>query len=325
MRRSYPRLFRRLIRPLVKRSYGLPTVPLPSPESVLPHASTPSSATATIDSVVEKGECGEKYAARCSERDETAWNHVEHWMWPLFTDQWSAFRARLGLHPCPLANEDTPARGDQRDGSSTKDITPNGIDPARLPPVLYLFSGLVVDESPFWPASVRVCGYLYTPQSAPRSNFSPRTVEGESTAGKILPGQQNAGNSAKLSAAEQSSQFLGEADSNHEAHGCLPRQVESFLLAREDRPLFIGFGSMWDMCTPGYGLACCLRSGVLAARQAGLRCLVSIPRMECNRGEQAQSSVERMDKTRELEIATEFLMGELKAAAGEDSLLVRES
>lgn len=327
MRRSYPRLFRRLIRPLVKRSDS-PPVQLSSPKLVLPHASTPSGATAIADSFVKNGEPEEGCTARCSKRDETAWNHVEHWMWPLFTDEWSAFRARLGLHPCPLANDEhmhSPARDDKRDDSGMKYMTPNGIDSARLPPVLYLFSGLVVDESPFWPAIVRVCGYLYTPQSAPHSNPGPRTVESKAATGEISPGQRKAGNAAKPSAVEHSSQNSRKTCSKDEAHGCLPRHVEGFLLAREDRPLFIGFGSMWEMCAPGYGLACCLQSVLLAARQAGLRCLVSVPRMECNRGDQVQSCVERMDTSRELEIATEFLMDELQAAAGEDSLLVRES
>ncbi|CAN0528800.1 unnamed protein product, partial [Ectocarpus sp. 12 AP-2014] len=35
-------------------------------------------------------------------RLETAWDHVEHWMWPLFTNRWATFRERLGLDPCPL-------------------------------------------------------------------------------------------------------------------------------------------------------------------------------------------------------------------------------
>jgi hypothetical protein len=31
-----------------------------------------------------------------------SWGEVQHWMWPLWTERWSAFREELGLSPSPL-------------------------------------------------------------------------------------------------------------------------------------------------------------------------------------------------------------------------------
>lgn len=337
MRRTYPRLFRRLISPLAKRRSQTTPVQISSPESAVPAGSVRSGTPESVVLVVEQSASGQRNTAMFSEREETAWSHVEHWMWPLFTDTWGAFRARLGLHPCPLVDDEIEhiskeayvhalLKRRKRHGSGLRELAPDAIDPTRLPPVLYLFSSLVVDESPFWPGTVRVCGYLYPPHSAPHFKPSPATVKGgTTTAGEMSLEQHNARDAAKHPERDKYSQNPGEAHLKHAAPGYLPRNVEIFLSAREDKPLFIGFGSMWEMCAPGYGLAFCLRSILLAARQAGARCLVSLPREDCKRGdEEGVGDVGRIDQRRELEAATEFLSGEFAAAAGKDSLLVRE-
>lgn len=337
MRRAYPRLFRRLMSPLAKRRSKM--TPMQMSSSVVPPGSARSVSPQSPVLVVEQSESGERSTARFRECEETAWSHVEHWMWPLFTDRWGAFRASLGLHPCPLADGEiehpsegaddvyTPLKSRRICDDGLTVSAPDALDPARFPPVLYLFSSHVVDESPFWPGIVRVCGYLYPPQSTFYSKPRPAAVEGgTTTTGGMLPEQLDTKNSAKHAEADTRPQNLGKAHLKHATQGYLPRNVEIFLSAREEKPLFIGFGSMWEMCAPGYGLAFCLRSVLVAARQAGARCLVSLPREECKLGdEKCVSGVGRIDGPRELEAATEFLLGEFAATADEDSLLVRES
>ncbi|KAK3258168.1 hypothetical protein CYMTET_32777 [Cymbomonas tetramitiformis] len=74
---------------------------------------------------------------------EVTWREVDHWMWPLFTERWGAWRQyRLRLPPVPLT---TPIE----QGSF-------------LPPpttLLYGLSEILVDPPGYWPGSVATCGF----------------------------------------------------------------------------------------------------------------------------------------------------------------------
>lgn len=344
MRRTHPRLFRRLTR--------------------IPDKQNPSSSLKAAQgggATVAERSGREDAAGIHRARVETAWAHVEHWMWPLFTDRWAGFRERLGLHPCPFQEEQTvgalgrrtgyeglrsPAPGDGGRSALT------AVDPAQLPLVLYLFSPSVVDASPFWPDCVRVCGYLYpTPTPAtktaqPTSNLEPACGLGDSQGRRATPPSADPPHQADSSLAQASEQPENDVgyDNNdvyYQVGACpdgrggggggtgLPSAVEAFLSAREDRPIYVGFGSMWTMCSPGYRLALALRVVLLGARQAGSRCVVHLPSRE------AASSVgaggcEGADtgegyRLAELDSAMDWVLGEFAASAAQDDLLVNRA
>lgn len=342
MRRTYPRLFRRLNRvpdelinttTATTLSSSVTTLaestsdPAPATGS-LPNAGKQYSAAGTGDSFpdVATGRGGRG-------RDQTAWTHVEHWMWPLFTDRWGAFRERLGLHPCPLAEdiEVLAGKGTEAELAGTSvPLASSAVDPSHLPLVLYLFSSLVVDTSPFWPESARVCGYLYP--SAARMALGKRAPEET----RIFKNRRKAparSNPHKLqhqtpcvaSGISGDGLFVGAEVKLPEIAPCLPPDVEAFLSARGDRPLYVGFGSMWGMCPPGYRLASALRVVLLGARQAGARCLVLLPARETEGpGGDVSVGVKGANHSRlnELNSATDFVLHELAASAGDDDLLV---
>lgn len=343
MRRAYPRLFRRLIRSIAKKSSHL---------SPLSPRNSATDSTACTESVqagntrsehsnrlnIEQSNRSEEYAV-IDYHGESAWNHVEHWMWPLFTDRWGTLRARLGLPPYPLGDgkrETLLAAAvhagmlDNREKNAheiegveyVRSYSNPGIDPARLPPVLYLFSKLVVDASPFWPDSVRVCGFVYPSPSLRQGNPDDAiaTVEGVSTAGQEFAAQQHVGNKSYRTEAPNARR--GRAANIGTAEP-LPPEVDAFLCARDDKPLFIGFGSMWNMCPMGYGLACALRTMLLAAKQTGVRCLVALPGIMSGRDEGKDVNDRYPDVgTRELEAATDFVLGEFSTLVARDDLLV---
>lgn len=313
MRRTHPHLFRRLTR-------------LSDKSRVLPKAGQGHLATYPERS-------GEGHVATRGGCLETAWAHVEHWMWPLFTDRWTLFRERLGLDPCPFQEDE--AAESSKIGEEGLSAAGNGavdalrtIDPRQLPLVLYLFSPLVVDTSPFWPQCVQICGYLFPPQAT-------------ATQGRIAQEAScSLDNRQTLSPplAEQSHQLCPEPirDSEKPASGvvieagqdcpspkkryCLPPDVEAFLSTREDRPIYVGFGSMWSMCSPGYQLAFAARVLLLAARQAGFRCVVSLPTREPDGVR--KDTVEVAGRLRELDLATEWVLAEFAASEGQGDLLV---
>lgn len=252
-------------------------------------------------------------------------------MWPLFTDRWAAFRERLGLHPCPL--EDVAALAGKGAGGAFAGIhvplVSSAVDPTHLPQVLYLFSSLVVDTSPFWPESVRVCGYLHPPAArmAPgkrdpeeaRISRNEREIPVRSS-----PNELQHQNPCEASVAGDG-RPVGIEVKAPDVAPCLPPGVEAFLSTREDRPLYVGFGSMWDMCPPGYRLASALQVVLLGARQAGARCLVILPAREAaGAGEESFFGVEGGADSRvnELDSATDFVLKEIAASTGDDSLLV---
>eukprot|EP00903_Cladosiphon_okamuranus_P017745 g16335.t1 len=105
----------------------------------------------------------------------------------------------------------------------------------------------------------------------------------------------------------------------------LPPDVEAFLSAREERPVYIGFGSMWTMCSPGYRLAFALRVLLVGARQAGSRCMVHLPAREAaGVGKGGFEGAETGDGSRlaELDAAMDWIWGEFNASAAQNSLLV---
>lgn len=333
MRRAYPHLFRRLTR--------LPDKPRPLVEAVREGSATSSEVSG-----------GEDAAATQGGRAETAWTHVEHWMWPLFTDRWGPFRERLGLHPCPFQEERTMERLERRAGEGGLYLSAAGndardalraVDPAELPLVLYLFSPLVVDPSPFWPDCVRVCGYLFpspapTParSTQPKKGLEPACSPGSSRSRR--PAQTSADGrhhpGSKLARASDRPENDAGTDADHEARARaerggefsgLPPDVEAFLSLRDDRPIYLGFGSMWSMCLPGYRLAFALRVLLLGARQAGSRCMVHLPPCEATQARKngfGGAEVGDGDRLAELDSAMDWVFGEFTASAARDDLLV---
>lgn len=358
LRRSYPRLFRRLTRP--------PNFPINSNnEDFKGH---------------ERSGCWRRYDATEESGGnrgvETAWTHVEHWMWPLFTDRWEPFRQRLGLDPCPLSEDEektseiAPRKGKGESDLSlghsstlemkTKAVVNVNTNKRFFPLVVYLFSPLLVDVSPFWPSSVKIGGYLFpspkinimnSTSASPSKSKDARFVAERGGRQELSPG--GGGNSVEGTAASvvgtpsvpvkrhkrqdqtaaatystasedavigfgDQPRNVGEFDTD-ETPPCLPNNVESFLSLREDRPLYVGFGSMWDMCPPGYRLAFALRTMLLGVRQAGCRCIVVLP---TKTPVQVGIGVGGNNRLVELDSATDFVMGEFASSMGPHDLLV---
>lgn len=333
MRRAYPRLFRRLT-----RDPDTPAV------SILATARLEESSHEAQKSgdllyglehslTANSSDCAS--ASRGDTHTETAWSHVEHWMWPLFTDRWGAFRERLGLHPCPLADSDDEVPSE---AESTRDeaspIEESGrpkvraIDPARLPAVLYCFSPLVVDKSPFWPECVKACGYLYPLQAFVAQGRGDGLRTGglgkKETAG-LGSGQELVQKPTAHPKATDAAAFGETYGAKSGTLACLPLALEFFLSKHEDRPLYVGFGSMWAMCPPDYGLAYALRVVLAGAREAGSRCVVVLPAREERHVEEAvDSEVERREseRLREVDTAADVVLRECAASVGHDDLLV---
>lgn len=253
-------------------------------------------------------------------------------MWPLFTDRWGDFRERLGLNPCPLAEDSAVLAGHGGGEATLAGTSPPfsscAVDPMNLPLVLYLFSSLVVDTSPFWPENARVCGYLY-PSSARMMPRRRQTDEAKtSKSGKEAPIRSTDlphQNLCVESGMAGDGLPVGVKVKTPDIAPCLPSGVEAFLSAREDRPLYVGFGSMWAMCPPGYRLASALQVVLLGARQAGTRCLVVLPAREtASAGEGFFGGVDakRGSHLKELDSATEFVLKEFTASTDDADVLV---
>lgn len=252
-------------------------------------------------------------------------------MWPLFTDRWGPFRERLGLHPCPLLDNQTPVvsnTGEIHSQAGDGSALGVAVNPAQLPMVLYLFSSLVVDMSPFWPESVRACGYLYPCSSSTIPARCGREEIGSAGIRRERPSlpteQQHRSPSAPPEKAEDSVVREIEATAP-ERRPRLPANVETFLSAREDRPIFVSFGSMWGMCPPGYSLAFALQAVLIGARQAGQRCLVFLPTAEAigGGGEGFGGDNEAKENhLSELSSAEDVLLGATAVSTGQDNLLV---
>lgn len=306
---------------------------------------------------------------------ETAWAHVEHWMWPLFTDRWEAFRERLGLPPCPLGTHEDgageaarvtqtqpsgvlSARAGQGNSGALDAVSLRALDPSQLPLVLYLFSPLVVDKSPFWPECVRVCGYLFpTAQAkgglgAARKSRTPAQAPSEQRQ-RLHPSISVTPSSAPTSDKAENNGGVyvnDDIDADDTERDCpskgplplssLPADVEAFLSAQEGRrPVYVGFGSMWGMCVPGYRLAFALRVLLLGAKQAGCRCIVNLPRREGEAAGWRKAGVGEFEdgsgargggqggdgnetRLKELDSAKEWVLGEFATSAAKDDLLV---
>lgn len=72
------------------------------------------------------------------------WGELEHWMWPLFAEEWDPFRALLGL-PAPLQDDTLP--------------------PAT--PLVYGMSPAVCPPPGYWPSSVHLTGFWFIAHSTP--------------------------------------------------------------------------------------------------------------------------------------------------------------
>ncbi|CAB1118483.1 unnamed protein product [Ectocarpus sp. CCAP 1310/34] len=320
LRRTFPCLYRGLTR-------------VPNKPRLAHKAGCEGAATAPTSRSEEKSELSQAAETRMV-RLETAWDHVEHWMWPLFTNKWAIFRERLGLTPCPLQeNLEAQPSEPRRKGLAVAD---NGclsslrmIDPTKLPLVLYLFSPLVVDASPYWPESVRVCGYLF-PSPASRTHPKGRRAGLRNADHGQEPTQSSTEQQLDPTPSFDPNKLEGEHVPESENSNAaleerlgIPPSVEDFLSVREDRPIYVGFGSMWGMCVPGYRLAFALRVLLLGARQAGGRCLVNLPQLPTVEKKETFDDAGGPSESQlgELESATDWLC-EFAASAGRDNLLV---
>lgn len=351
MRRAYPCLFRRLNRvldtPSLSSSETLPAEPLAANQDktgLLPVAArqctTPGTNKSCSHCEADAEQVGGGYVTvRGNGRLETAWAHVEHWMWPLFTDRWGPFRERLGLHPCPLAEDEPTAAAAatcERDlpAEIRHTLYRTGVDSSRLPLVLYLFSSLVVDTSPFWPKGVRACGYLYP---APATTAQVRRNHEEAGSDRVGQGVASPGASMTVTSDCRHPNPIANPETTRDCSGReplvtaeatlsgLPPALEAFLSPREDRPVCVGFGSMWGMCPPGYRLDFALRVMLLGVHQARARCVVILPaREEIGAWENGVSEGvgEKEGRLKELVSATDYVLGEFAASVGQDRLLV---
>ncbi|CAM9436501.1 unnamed protein product, partial [Hapterophycus canaliculatus] len=274
------------------------------------------------------------------EHGEDAWSHVEHWMWPLFSDRWGAFRERLGLRPCPLNNDparESLAMGTQCSSAAHNDVVSvrSAVDPLNLPLVLYLFSPLVVDASPYWPKSVRICGYVFPPM-AQRAKARGR----KNGRGSLIDAEVRVDSSSEerhqLDRTPSDASFkprrrvirTKEDGAPSEEVGDLAPDVDAFLSSREDRPIFVGFGSMWGMCVPDFPLALALRVVLVAAKQAGLRCLINLPNVlqreaaGLQDGGKKEREGTNEGRLKELESATEWVRGEFAVPRNQNDVEV---
>ncbi|CAH9139456.1 unnamed protein product [Cuscuta epithymum] len=81
---------------------------------------------------------------------KVGWKDVNHWMWPLFTEEWGSWRSHdLKLSSCPFTDPIT--------GLPTWNYRPPS------PMLLYGFSKEIVECPAYWPSRVRVCGFWFLP------------------------------------------------------------------------------------------------------------------------------------------------------------------
>ncbi|CAH9079634.1 unnamed protein product [Cuscuta europaea] len=82
---------------------------------------------------------------------KVGWKDVNHWMWPLFTEEWGSWRSHdLKLSSCPFTDPVT--------GLPTWNYRPPS------PMLLYGFSKEIVEcPAAYWPSRVRVCGFWFLP------------------------------------------------------------------------------------------------------------------------------------------------------------------
>ncbi|CAM9228623.1 unnamed protein product [Discosporangium mesarthrocarpum] len=157
--------------------------------------------------------------------------------------------------------------------------------------MLYLFSPLVVEHPPFWPASVRVCGYIFpggdgeagsrtvglTETKEERDERKALPVTGSHTEGGRQEGEKLASIAVNDGSIDGSRAGL-EQGTPLQPLQPLQSQLDRFLsLGDNDKPIYVGFGSMWSMCPPGSNLALLLRTIVEGALQVNIRCLVVLP------------------------------------------------
>ena len=196
----------------------------------------------------------------------------------------------------------------------------------RLPMVLYLLSSLVVDSSPFWPCGVKLCGYLYP-------SARDVTALGKRAEDAIAERQHHGFQEASPRSRPQPSVLIEPTapSAGQVSAGLLPNDVEAFLSAGRDtdRPIYLGFGSMWGMCPPGYGLAFAVRVMLLGMRQASRRCLLVLPLLEDEEVSGAWDTLDigrrrarGKDEKSELDIAGEMLRDEFSPPVGRNDLLV---
>ncbi|XP_020572535.1 sterol 3-beta-glucosyltransferase UGT80B1 isoform X2 [Phalaenopsis equestris] len=88
--------------------------------------------------------------------NEVCWNDVEHWMWPLFTEEWGTWRSDcLHLSPLPFMDPVTNL--------------PIWHKRVKSPLLLYGFSKEIVECPGYWPSNAHVCGFWFLP---PEWHFS---------------------------------------------------------------------------------------------------------------------------------------------------------
>ncbi len=91
---------------------------------------------------------------------KVSWADVEHWMWPLFSDRWLAFRIRLGLHSDPQLQA-VAAPAAVPDSAAAPELCP-------APLLLYGMPEEVVPMPLSWPEQVHMCGFWTAPTSEVR-------------------------------------------------------------------------------------------------------------------------------------------------------------
>ncbi|KAK3185010.1 hypothetical protein Dsin_032296 [Dipteronia sinensis] len=82
--------------------------------------------------------------------NKVCWEDVNHWMWPLFTENWGLWRSeKLNLSPCPFMD---PVTG-----------LPTWHERASSPKLLYGFSKEIVECPDYWRSNVHCCGFWFLP------------------------------------------------------------------------------------------------------------------------------------------------------------------
>ncbi|XP_020250119.1 sterol 3-beta-glucosyltransferase UGT80B1 isoform X2 [Asparagus officinalis] len=82
--------------------------------------------------------------------EKVSWKDVQHWMWPLFSEDWGSWRSDcLNLSPLPFMDPVTNL--------------PMWHMRAQSPLLLYGFSKKIVECPGYWPSNVHVCGFWFLP------------------------------------------------------------------------------------------------------------------------------------------------------------------
>lgn len=175
---------------------------------------------------------------------EVGWKEVMHWMWPLFTDRWAEWRLhRLHLSACPLTDPVTDL--------------PLVYEWPQAPHLLYGFSSQVVECPAYWPSSISVCGFWFTPLEwdvAPEVNPGLSVVQAKP---KSLKGPASF-RGAPLDLVVRQSCLVTETlqhGSTKKRSYKPPVKLGHFLSEhkfdesenKDDRPIFLGFSSTGNM------------------------------------------------------------------------------